>query len=624
MEISNLGRFVCLVGANGTGKSSILDMIVQIYSEERGWAKFVNLEWKGEVRGKKIRIDIAITDKEKSRLDIDRRLIDTFSSDNGENHYKLIHYESAGSGTLAKSFDDVLKSKISHQVIYYNPNRSFVFPHHTNLERPHVERDAYRTSKTTSFQARANLLSFQLANLLIKRDREWAVKSQESADTEDRREHKGLKELEDIFNRFFKVTGKKIGDPVPGEGTYSFYFEVPWSDDPIPLSQLSSGEQWILLFFTEMALNEWMNHIILIDEIETHLHPKMTIRFIDELKSQENDNQYWLTTHSPIIARHINENVFGLVLDNETYRTQCSRFTPEWSNLIESLTGGHAWIPTSKSIVLLEGDLQEGYKYSTDQTFFAELAICGIPPHPIEFISVGHSASVKGFHEALQPFESHMSLGWKIYAIRDRDALSDEQRKEMIDEGKGKFWIWNLGSLEGYMINPVLLAKYFTSIPISRDVTPTEISTAILDILKNRESDINTRFENQLVYNRYPKRGQASIRNLALMDDMLEEIQKELDEFKIHVKHQLSQGNWKELLPFIRCKDLLCILFDRYGLQKPTTAISISDFIRSMFRDVIALQGDSQEDRIEYIRKLWPEIVSVLETITAGGDFAYS
>ncbi len=81
------------------------------------------------------------------------------------------------------------------------------------------------------------------------------------------------------------------------------------------LSELSSGEITMLFRFLPLVKEIEDNSIILIDEPETHLHPKWTREFISYLESLFSDYKVhvMIATHSPVIASDVPmECIIGL------------------------------------------------------------------------------------------------------------------------------------------------------------------------------------------------------------------------------------------------------------------------------------------------------------------------
>jgi hypothetical protein len=70
----------------------------------------------------------------------------------------------------------------------------------------------------------------------------------------------------------------------------------------VPLRSLSQGQLALLLMFAEIALRQPDGGIILIDEIEQHLHPRWQRLVMEALTALSPSSQFIVTTQSPIFA----------------------------------------------------------------------------------------------------------------------------------------------------------------------------------------------------------------------------------------------------------------------------------------------------------------------------------
>ena len=99
-------------------------------------------------------------------------------------------------------------------------------------------------------------------------------------------------------------------------------------DDEFSIFQLSAGEKNIVSIASDLAMRLFMAYpnsnaplnekgIVLIDELELHLHPKWQEQLLNQLKETFPGIQFILTTHSPIIIRSL-ESESLLNLDSES------------------------------------------------------------------------------------------------------------------------------------------------------------------------------------------------------------------------------------------------------------------------------------------------------------------
>jgi predicted ATPase len=84
---------------------------------------------------------------------------------------------------------------------------------------------------------------------------------------------------------------------------HSTEYDVLFEDDrhQYYFDGLSSGEKQILLMITEFIYRSIYKSIVLIDEVELHLHPPLQRDVVRALRKLGGDNQFILTTHSPAI-----------------------------------------------------------------------------------------------------------------------------------------------------------------------------------------------------------------------------------------------------------------------------------------------------------------------------------
>jgi len=115
------------------------------------------------------------------------------------------------------------------------------------------------------------------------------------------------------------------------KSTGFFFFVTPTNvDKPIPLDAMSSGFrtsfQWILDFVIQLWRRgydlerpELVSCIVLIDEIDTHLHIKWQRKILHSLHEVFRKVQFIVTTHSPFVVQSLEENkIIGLQLNQKT------------------------------------------------------------------------------------------------------------------------------------------------------------------------------------------------------------------------------------------------------------------------------------------------------------------
>lgn len=132
------------------------------------------------------------------------------------------------------------------------------------------------------------------------------------------------KNLENAINKFKEISGHSlkldfIDNYLPFKKA-NLVVETP-SNMQIDLASLGSGYEMMfsLIYSFYMSKQSGKKLIILIDEPELHLHPRLQEKFVDFILETSKESQVILTTHSPLLIKQLsyNENVKNIVLKKE-------------------------------------------------------------------------------------------------------------------------------------------------------------------------------------------------------------------------------------------------------------------------------------------------------------------
>lgn len=127
-------------------------------------------------------------------------------------------------------------------------------------------------------------------------------------------ENKGIRAgLVDAIERFETISGFKLRLNLIDNWkpfTNAFFGSIKDNLQSIPLNQLGSGYEMIFSLIYSYYLSKKGNKklIVLIDEPELHLHPKLQSDFIELLLEFSKDSQIILTTHSPLFIKQTMSN----------------------------------------------------------------------------------------------------------------------------------------------------------------------------------------------------------------------------------------------------------------------------------------------------------------------------
>jgi predicted ATPase len=114
--------------------------------------------------------------------------------------------------------------------------------------------------------------------------------------------------IPDLLTRFQKVfPGRQFVGTAPkqadsDQGLKDFYFLLQSEGRVYDLAEMSSGEQAIFPLLYEFVRLDIGNSIVLIDELELHLHATEQQRLLNALPSLGTNNQFIITTHSQHVA----------------------------------------------------------------------------------------------------------------------------------------------------------------------------------------------------------------------------------------------------------------------------------------------------------------------------------
>ena len=113
-----------------------------------------------------------------------------------------------------------------------------------------------------------------------------------------------LQKLENMFARFFP--GARFVGTEPRRGVFSLgdfdsYFLIERGDHVYDIAEMSSGEQAIFPMLYEFARLDIARSVVLIDELELHLHPPLQQMLLSALRTIGPDCQFIVTTHSPYL-----------------------------------------------------------------------------------------------------------------------------------------------------------------------------------------------------------------------------------------------------------------------------------------------------------------------------------
>lgn len=223
-----------------------------------------------------------------------------------------------------------------------------------------------------------------------------------------------LREIRRFFNSFFAPM--EFVDVHIDTSPFEFIVRTPHGT--IDIDDLSGGEKEVLNLFVRFHQLQPSRAVILFDEADAHLHPDLERRYLEVLRTLGQQNQLWLTTHSPEMMMTAGSDSLYTVLKKPTKggASQFVRVAGD-DNLycaLCELMGSRGLVSFNQSIVFIEGT-----ESSADREVYERL----YPPgeHNVSFVPAGNSATVGAIAERVNALLSSSITFQDYYSIVDGD-----------------------------------------------------------------------------------------------------------------------------------------------------------------------------------------------------------
>lgn len=256
--------------------------------------------------------------------------------------------------------------------------------------------------------------------------------------------------LDELFTTFFP--GKKFLGPQPtGTGQLLFHVRLPNGAEH-DIDELSAGEKEVLYGYLRLRNSTPRNSMILIDEPELHLNPRLVVGlagFYHKHLSKAKNNQLWLVSHSDTLIREaVGQQGFSVFhmqpvteLDEGPQATRV-QMSEDADRLVIDLIGDLAAYRPSAKIVVFEGGGDSDFDVRVVNTLFPHFA--GLT----NCISGGNKRRVQQLYDLLEQSRLAGHIPGRFYAITDSD--DDGQSSAT---GRSTFQ-WPSYHIENYLLEP--------------------------------------------------------------------------------------------------------------------------------------------------------------------------
>ncbi|MDP1738281.1 MAG: AAA family ATPase [Caulobacter sp.] len=288
------------------------------------------------------------------------------------------------------------------------------------------------------------------------------------------------KTLKELFSTFFPDK-EFLGLKPTIDGGLSF--PVRTSSGAIhDLNELSAGEKEVLYGYLRIRNSAPCYSIILIDEPELHLNPRL-VRGLPQFYHQHLgvalDNQIWLVTHSDTLLREVvgrpEYSVYHMVgasLDKSTPQIVPITMGEAAQRALISLVGDIAAYRPGKKVVIFEGGGDSEFDVQFTTRLFPELS------EQVNVISGGNKLRVRELHDVLDAAQKLGSIPFRTYSITDQDS----EKNEYVTSPRFK---WDVYHVENYLLEAEFIKIVLLELG---DISTTMTTEKIYDKLRKAAS----------------------------------------------------------------------------------------------------------------------------------------
>ena len=372
---------------------------------------------------------------------------------------------------------------------YHGAHRSYQKENLQNLNlRFDNSNDQYQNHALYNYTNKYNNVKTEMASSYVK-----ALIAKESGATDHALSDLN-NSLSSLFTKFFP--GKSFNGMIPmSNGSLEFPVEIK-TGEKHDITDLSSGEKEVLFGYLRLRNQAPKNSVILIDEPELHLNPKLAKKlpeFYYETIGKELGNQIWLVTHSDAILREVagnkNYSIFHMSesLNDGQNQTRKISLENEAEAALIDLIGEFSEYDQNNKIVIFEGEDSEFDKTMTS-SLFPEFE------NNTNSISAGSKTNVSNLQNILKTAADEGLISKKFISIVDKDS------SKIIEDLETLEFSWDAYHIENYLLNEKYILKVLTDLGYTNEEFNSE--TKILECLKECAKE-NLKFHIQHEINQY-------------------------------------------------------------------------------------------------------------------------
>ncbi len=270
-----------------------------------------------------------------------------------------------------------------------------------------------------------------------------------------------LEKYKKIFSQL--LPWKELQDIYPNSPKEFQYKNSDWQ--VLSFSTLSSWEQEVVKIIFDVARKDIKHSIIIVDEPELHLHPTLTFKLVETLKTiWDHTNQFIFLTHSAdLISTYYSTGDVYFIDSLQSGNNQAhklSELNHTHKEVVQLIGENLGLFAVGKKLIFVEGE-----EASIDRLTYHKIAQRYLPE--AKFVPVGsveNLLTLNSFEEQIR----NAIFGIDLFMIRDRDGLSDNQ---IIDIEKGwKIKCLKKRHIENYFLDSEILLKVAEKLYITANI----------------------------------------------------------------------------------------------------------------------------------------------------------
>lgn len=282
--------------------------------------------------------------------------------------------------------------------------------------------------------------------------------------------------LKELFNTFFP-NKQFLGIKPTKNGQLEFNVKTE-SGQIHDINALSSGEKELLFGYLRLYNKKLRNSLILIDEPELHLNPKLVKKlpeFYSKYLGEKFNNQIWLITHSDTIIKESlglgGVSIFHMthpeaIKKGENQVNVVSNRKDVELSLID-LVGDFSSYHKGKNVVIFEGENSE---------FDRDMVVSLFPEFEskINTISAGSKTKVKNVQSILNMAVKEGIIDKVFISITDKDSDFNEIKEHIYN--------WDVYHIENYLLDEKIILEVIKD--LKKDVEDIKSEDKIYNELK--------------------------------------------------------------------------------------------------------------------------------------------